>query len=325
MTLADRIAVNTRYTRSINVERDRGSPAIIEAYLPSAGGVELLGGIADALGRADQPRAWSLVGPYGSGKSSFALFLHELLGTGPSKTAARKILAVENRSIARKFAKSGRWCRIVLSGSDEPLPARLLAALDDAAREHWAGRSGRRPAVLERIRLARQQRTVPDSALLQLVDDLQEALESAGGGLLLLIDELGKFLEHEARHGGAGIFLLQQLAEHAFRGRKANLLVIVLLHQGFDLYARGLGEKLRNDWAKVQGRFQTVSFVEPAEQVLRIVAAAFSHTLTATQHNRLAAKQSGSPRHSRPPTPCRRLSTPTLPAQSLHSAIRSIP
>ncbi len=83
---------------------------------------------------------------------------------------------------------------------------------------------------------ARQQRTVPDSTLLQLVDDLQEALESAGGGLLLLIDELGKFLEHEARHGGAGIFLLQQLAEHAFRGRKANLLLIVLLHQGFDLY-----------------------------------------------------------------------------------------
>ena len=290
MSLANRIAVNTRYTRSINVERDRGSRAIIEAYLPSAGGVELLGDIADALGRADQPRAWSLVGPYGSGKSSFALFLHELLGTGPSRTAARKILAAENPSIARKFAKSGRWCRVVLSGSEEPMPARLLAALDDAARAHWAGRSGRRPTVLERIRHARQQRTVPDSVLLKLVDDLQEALENAGGGLLLLVDELGKFLEHEARHGGAGIFLLQQFAERAFRGRKANLLLVVLLHQGFDLYARGLGEKLRNDWAKVQGRFQTVSFVEPAQQVLRIVAAAFSNTLTATQRDRLCGK-----------------------------------
>ena len=112
------------------------------------------------------------------------------------------------------------------------------------------------------------------------MNDLQVALENAGaGGLLLLVDELGKFLEHEARHGGAGIFLLQQLAERAFSGRKANLLLVVLLHQGFDLYARGLGEKLRNDWAKVQGRFQTVSFVEPAEQVLRIVAAAFSNSL----------------------------------------------
>lgn len=291
MTLADRISVNTRYTRSINVERDCGSRAIIEAYLPSPGGIELLSSISDALGRADQPRAWSLVGPYGSGKSSFALFLHELLGTGPSRTAARKILEAENPTVARRFAKSTRWCRIVLSGSDEPMPARLLAALDDAARAHWAGRPGRRPAVLERIRCARRQNTVPDSVLLQLVDDLQDALDNTdAGGLLLLVDELGKFLEHEARQGGAGIFLLQQLAERAFRGRKANLLLVVLLHQGFDLYARGLGERLRNDWAKVQGRFQTVSFVEPAEQVLRIVATAFSNTLTAGQRDRVRGK-----------------------------------
>ena len=291
MTLADRIAVNTRYTRSINVERDRGSRAIIEAYLPSPGGIELLGGISDALGRADQPRAWSLVGPYGSGKSSFALFLHELLGTGPSRTAARKILDAEKPTIARRFARSGRWCRVVLSGSEEPMPARLLGALEDAARAHWADRPGRRPAVLERIRRARRQRTVPNSVLLQLVDDLQDALENAdAGGLLLLVDELGKFLEHEARQGGAGIFLLQQLAERAFRGRKANLLLVVLLHQGFDLYARGLGEKLRNDWAKVQGRFQTVSFVEPAEQVLRIVATAFSNTLTPAQCDGVRSK-----------------------------------
>ena len=291
MSLADEIQVNTRYTRSTNVERDRGSRAIVDAYLPSAGGVELLRGIADALGRPDQPRAWSLVGPYGSGKSSFALFLHELLGAGPSKTAARKILAAEDASVARKFAGSARWCRVVLAGSEEPIRARLLAALDDAARTYWGSRSGRRPAVLERIRNARQQPDIGDSVLLQLVDDLQDALENAGaGGLLLLVDELGKFLEYEARQDGTGIFLLQQLAERAFRGRRANLLLVVLLHQGFDLYARGLGEKLRNDWAKVQGRFQTVSYVEPVEQVLRIVAAAFSNTLTGTQRARVQVK-----------------------------------
>lgn len=280
MSLADRITVNTQYTRSTNVERDRGSRAIIDAYLPSAGGVELLDGIADALGRGDQPRAWSLVGPYGSGKSSFALFLHELLGEGSGRRAARKVLAAENPAVARRFSKPGPWCRVVLSGSEEPMPSRLLAALDEAASAYWAGKPGRRPGVLDRIRSARARGGIADSVFLQLVDDLQDALENAGaGGLLLLIDELGKFLEHEARHGGAGIFLLQQLAERAFSGRETNLLLVVLLHQGFDLYARGLGEKLRNDWAKVQGRFQTVSFVEPAEQVLRIVAAAFSNSL----------------------------------------------
>ena len=284
MTFADRIAVNAQYTRSINIERDQGSQAIIRAYLPSTAGVELLDNVAGTFAAADQPRAWSLVGPYGSGKSSFALFLHELLGSGGSRTAARNILARENDRVARRFARQRPWCRVVLSGSDEPLPERLVAALDEAASTYWSGKRGRRPAILRQIRRARTEGSIRDSHLLDLVDGLQAALGQAGaGGLLLLVDEMGKFLEHEAREGGAGIFLLQQLAERAFRGQRANLVLVVLLHQAFDLYARGLGEKLRNDWAKVQGRFQSVSFVEPPEQTMRILAAAFSNTLTAAQ------------------------------------------
>ena len=284
MTLADRIKVNTRYTRSINVERDRGSRALIEAYLPSPGAVELLDSIADTLSDADTPRAWSVVGPYGAGKSSFALFLHELLGVGRIKKSARAVLTKESPRVARRFARQGPWCRVVLQGSEESFPSRLVSALDNAATGYWADRPGRKPAVLQQIRAARERGPLPESNLLELIGSLQDALEQAGaGGLLFLVDELGKFLEYEARQGGSGIFLLQQLAERAFRGRPTNLVVVVLLHQGFDLYARGLGESLRNDWAKVQGRFQNVPFIEPPEQTLRLVAAALDNTLTEAQ------------------------------------------
>ena len=284
MSLADKIHVNTRYTRSTNVERDRGSRSIIEAYLPTARGVGLLEDITDVLGPDDQPRAWSLIGPYGSGKSSFALFLHELLGTDAAKAVATKTLAAEHPSLAQRFSGQGPWCRVVLTGSEESMPARLVAALDEAAAGFWAGKLGRKPAVLSEIRRVRDAGEVTGSRLLELVDGLQTALENAGaGGLLFVIDELGKFLEYEARQGGGGVFILQQLAERAFAGRKANLMLFVLLHQGFDLYARGMGEKLKNDWTKVQGRFQSVSFVETPEQTLRVVAAAFSNTLTEAQ------------------------------------------
>ena len=140
------------------------------------------------------------------------------------------------------------------------------------------------PPWSKTIRRARKRRKIADSQLLGLIDSLQTALERIGaGGLLIVIDELGKFLEYEARQGGGGVFLLQQIAERTFQGRKANLLFFALLHQGFDLYARGMGEKLKNDWAKVQGRFESVSFVETPEQTLRVVAAAFSNSLTETQ------------------------------------------
>ena len=285
MSLADKIAVNTRYTRSTNVERDRGSRSIVEAYLPTARGVGLLEDITGVLGADDQPRAWSLIGPYGSGKSSFALFLHELLGDkGGVKALATKVLAAERPDLARRFARQGPWCRVVLSGSEESFSLRLLAALEEAATGFWKGKRGRNPMVIADIRKARAAGDIPDSRVLELVDALQSALERTGaGGLLMVIDELGKFLEYEARRGGGGVFLLQQLAERAFRGRKANLMLFVLLHQGFDLYARGMGEKLKNDWTKVQGRFQSISFVETPEQTLRVVAAAFSNSLTDAQ------------------------------------------
>ena len=290
MSIADQINVNTRYTRSINVERDRGSPSIVDAYLPTARSIDLLEGVTAALGQTDQPRAWSLVGPYGSGKSSFALFLHELLGPpGAAKKAAGRSLAAERPDLARRFARQDSWCRVVLTGSEEPLAARLLGALDEAATNFWGGKPGRKPAVIEELRRARRRRKLADSELLELVDGLQGAIERNGaGGLLIIIDELGKFLEHEARQGGGGVYLLQQLAERAYRARKANLLFFVLLHQGFDLYARGMGERLKNDWAKVQGRFESVSFVEAPEQTLRVVAAAFSNSLTESEHQSVA-------------------------------------
>ena len=294
MSLADRIHVNTRYTRSINVERDRGSASIVDAYLPTTRSIDLLEGVAAAFGRTDQPRAWSLVGPYGSGKSSFALFLHELLGSpGSVKKAAGRALAAERPDLARRFARQAPWCRVVLTGTEEPLAARLVEALGNAATDFWQGKRGRKPVVLEELRRARKRRRLSDSELLGLVDSLQSAVErNGGGGLLIVIDELGKFLEYEARQGGGGVHLLQQLAERAFQARRANLFFFVLLHQGFDLYARGMGERLKNDWAKVQGRFESVSFVEAPEQTLRVVAAAFANSLAQAQHESIATHAS---------------------------------
>ena len=71
----------------------------------------------------------------------------------------------------------------------------------------------------------------------------------------------------------------KSLAEHACKGSKVNLYLFVMLHQSFEQYAKGLGENLKNEWSKVQGRFEEVPFLESAEQVLRVVSAAFEYEL----------------------------------------------
>ncbi len=291
MSLAQRVRVKTCYTRSTNIERDSGSVATVAAYCPTVRGIALLEDVGAALGNENQPRAWSLIGPYGSGKSTFGVFLHALLGAkDDAAREASKVLGRQSRPLATRFRRQKAWCRVVLTGSPEPLCRRLLTAMDAAASAFWNGRPGRKPRVLQDIHDACIKKQVRESQLLALVDDLQDALERSGaGGLLFVIDELGKFLEFEARDrkGNMGsTYLLQELAERTYVGRKANLMLFVLQHQAFDMYAAGMDEQLQNEWAKVQGRFQTVSFVETTEQTLRVLAAAFEHDLTELeQHN----------------------------------------
>ena len=290
MSLADRIKIKTCYTRSTNVERDSGAVATIAAYCPTTRGVALLEDVAAAFGKDNQPRAWSLIGPYGAGKSTFGVFLHALLGANDhAATEAAKVLGKHSRRLATRFRRQKPWCRVVLAGSPEPLSRRLLTALDAAASAFWQGRPGRKPRVLQDIHDASTQQEVPESHVLALVDALQDALERVGaGGLLFVIDELGKFLEFEVRqrtgHMGS-TYLLQELAERTYLGRKANLMLFVLQHQTFDMYAAGTDEQLQNEWAKVQGRFQTVSFIETTEQTLRVLSAAFEHDLTEPEQN----------------------------------------
>ena len=100
-----------------------------------------------------------------------------------------------------------------------------------------------------------------------------------GAGLLLIVDELGKFLEYAAQNPEHGdLFVLQSLAEFAARSDQTPFLMLTILHQAFEQYAQRLAKSQREEWAKVQGRFEDVSFVEPTEQVLRLIGGAIERT-----------------------------------------------
>ncbi|MEW6647427.1 MAG: hypothetical protein AB1450_09535 [Pseudomonadota bacterium] len=295
MSITDKISVNAHYTRSINLERDADSAAVVGAYLPTSRALKTLERLVETYKVEQAPRAWSLVGPYGSGKSSFAIFLAHLLASQDDEASkiSLSVLRKADAGLARKYQNLSRnsqgHCYVLLTGSPEPLSKRLISALADSATNYWANRRGRNPAIIDELQRLSRAKSVNTSEILDAVRGLQSAIAKSGGnGLLIVIDELGKFLEYEARHFGSNdIFLLQALAEHACAGHDANLTLVVMLHQAFEQYAKGLGEALRNEWAKVQGRFENVPFLESTEQVLRIVGAAFEHNLSAAEQGRI--------------------------------------
>ena len=66
--------------RSVNVERDIQSCPIADGYILTAQARACLARIISGQTSGTNSRAWTLTGPYGSGKSYFSLFLMNLLG-----------------------------------------------------------------------------------------------------------------------------------------------------------------------------------------------------------------------------------------------------
>ncbi|MFG7351166.1 P-loop NTPase fold protein [Shewanella oncorhynchi] len=278
------INVNSQYTRSVNLERDYASGSTVSSYIPTSRSKRLLERISESLSDDVQPRAWSLIGPYGSGKSSFSVFLSHLLSEPNSEYSVEAFNVLETHAVPQTVTfrehtdDSAGYLKILISGSPEPLASRIFNGLKTATLAHWNGRRGKKPDFIRTLEdtFSITQSTSDIVKLFALVqNELEKDRMGNGRGILLVIDELGKFLEYEARHYGANdIFLLQELAELACRGHKCNLLMFVLLHQSFEQYAKGLGETLKNEWAKVQGRFEEIPFLESSEQTLKIVSKA---------------------------------------------------
>ncbi|NVM64484.1 hypothetical protein FHW88_002773 [Mucilaginibacter sp. SG538B] len=92
--------------------------------------------------------------------------------------------------------------------------------------------------------------------------------EHSGKGLIIVIDEFGKFLEYAAKTNPASeIYFLQQLAEWA-NDQSKNVALLTVLHQNFSAYSLSLNNLQRQEWEKVKGRFKELPFNEPVEQLL---------------------------------------------------------
>ena len=92
-----------------------------------------------------------------------------------------------------------------------------------------------------------------EKQVLEELSDVARSVPEASGGLLVVVDEMGKFLEGAARDV-SDVYFFQQLAELASRSN-GRLVLIGILHQAFDEYSHRLSREMREEWAKIQGRF----------------------------------------------------------------------
>ena len=92
--LSDIFHVSSRFRRSVHLERDFYAENPLDGYVVSVTARETLRRLISALENPSASKAWSLTGPYGSGKSAFALFAAKLLGDPESPAVRSKEVSI---------------------------------------------------------------------------------------------------------------------------------------------------------------------------------------------------------------------------------------
>lgn len=294
--LTEFIQVRQSGLRSINVEQDVSRASIANAYTFTPQARSTLARILNRLAEQGAPsRAWTLTGPYGSGKSYFSLFFMNLLCSHlPAHKQVTDQLERDDLFLSEQVAAYARlsdtkgFLPIPITGYRAPLQDCLLrgigrglaALLPNKTISAWYEN-------LQEVSATVNSRQIIGH--LQALSDIVCSPELGYSGLLFILDEMGKPLEYLANHPGAGdIYLLQELAE--FVDRSPTPIVFVgILHQGFERYAGHLDMTTQREWAKVQGRFVDIAFQEPPHQQMALLAHAIVHAKETPEISRLMA------------------------------------
>jgi hypothetical protein len=285
------VHVRTRYQRSVHLERDAGVEGSLDGYILTPLVRTLTGRIVDGFRARSPARAFSITGPYGTGKSAFAVFLTDALSppTHDASQTARSLVAATDASLATSLTDpegicgpEDGLCPVLATGERRSLDHVLLRALRDFTQRYWGGR-GTKPGLVAKIAKAAAAADAGRShggtrdvvALFEETAKKVAESKHPGRGLIVVLDEAGKVLEHAAQHPERGdVQLLQELAEAANRSGDAPIVFLVVLHQAFEQYAGRLSLTERSEWAKVQGRFEDLAFQEASHELLRLVGAA---------------------------------------------------
>jgi len=283
------INIDRSLARSVNLDRDADDISLLNRYQITSVACSTLSRLADAI-EGEYVNAWSLTGPYGTGKSAFCNFLIALsCGDHATRNLCYKKLQNANKQLATRLktflalnSTSAPSIGIRSVSRYESLNSSLVRGLSSTLQSmSYLSES----ATLDRLR--KNVSVLEDNewpTTRNVVAAYTALAEIAERPLFIVVDEFGKNLEYQAHHEEMGdIFALQALAE------SKSIFLWVCLHQAFSSYSGALSRVQREEWLKIQGRFEDRAYIEPPTRSFALIREAITIKPTQpTQHKALA-------------------------------------
>ena len=264
--------IEKRFLRSTNLERDWSDPNALEDYVITDLALQGLKMISKGLRENSSLRAWRITGDYGTGKSSFALFLAHVFERQQNLLPKSLLAQLKGRADFLSENKSPRLAPLLITGRKEPIKLSLLNALIKKLQPMGF------PLVDKWISMVRDN-SVTDRVAIHAVILANEFLiqQELCDGLFIILDEAGKYLEMAVLNPDTqDIFILQELAEVASRSGANTLLILAVFHQGINAYAQNLPVAQQREWEKIAGRYDEILWNQPIGQVAELIAAALN-------------------------------------------------
>lgn len=220
------------YIPSINIESNFSDKF---NYIVTENSKSVLGSIVNNFNSGNH--SFTIIGTYGTGKSSFILALEKGL-------IEQKSALVQNKKVFGNFDKF-EFLNIVgdYSSMHSLLCKKLSLDVSDV-----------------------------NQNVFEALNKYYQSLKKKNTFLFLVVDEFGKVLEHAANHNPEKeLYFLQKLAEFVNTNTR-NIILLTTLHQNFSSYAHKLNEFQKQEWNKVKGRFKEIVFAEPVEQLLYLAS-----------------------------------------------------
>lgn len=283
MVLADSVHIARRFQRSIRIDADHNDLQALHGFVCPKSSADVLAAVAHHVSETGHG-AFTWTGPYGSGKSSLVVALSALLSADP------KLAKAATTAIGRKTAHAVLEALPPKSKGWLSLP--VVGRRDDAATVIGE-------ALIERglVEETRRKRWTDDSIVAAL-SELSNRHPRSEGGLVLFIDEMGKFLESAAQDG-TDVYLFQLLAEAASRSG-GRLIIIGILHQAFEEYAHRLSREMRDEWSKIQGRYVDLSVNAAGEEQIELISRAIENDRALSKPGKLSTQISAEIKRHRP-------------------------